>query len=381
MSEYQYYEFQTIDRPLTAEQQAAVRKLSSRVELSATRAAFNYSYGGFRGEPLKVLEQHFDALLYIANWGSKQLAFRLPRGTIAAEQLEPYLLGDEESYVGDLHTTPQHLILNLEIREHEGYGWIEGEGLLDPLIPLREAILRGDLRALYLFWLRCAEERAGWIDEEEEDEQREPLIEPPVPPGLGQLDPALLAFAEFFAINQDLIAAAAEASPDLRETDEPLERWVTLLPEAERSAYLLRVARGESHVGIELLRRLREVGGAGKPITSTAPRRTFAELQAAAQRQEQRRIQREREEAERARLAKLANLAQREAEIWASIPTLLGKRTASGYDEGVALLAELRELAVHQGQLAAFDARLRELTAPYAGSSALQRRLREKQLG
>jgi hypothetical protein len=32
MSEYQYYEFQAIDRPLTAEEQQAVSKLSSRVE-------------------------------------------------------------------------------------------------------------------------------------------------------------------------------------------------------------------------------------------------------------------------------------------------------------------------------------------------------------
>lgn len=325
-----------------------------------------------------MLEQHFDALLYIANWGSKQLAFRFPNGIIAAESLQLYLLGDEESYVGDLHTTSQHLILNLEIREDEGYGWIEGEGLIDPLIPLREAILRGDLRALYLFWLRCAVDQAGWADA---DAAGEPLIEPPVPPGLGQLDPALLAFAEFFAIDQDLIAAAAEASPNLTATDEPLDRWVTLLPETERNAFLLRVARGDSHVGIELLRRLREVGGAGNPTTATAPRRTFAELQLAAQNQEQLRIQREREAAERARLAKLADLASREAQIWARIPGLLAKRTASGYDEGVALLADLRDLAEHQGQRATFDARLREITTPYAGSPALQRRLKEKRLG
>ncbi len=380
MSEYQYYEFQTIDRPLTAEQQAVMRKLSSRVDLSATRVIFNYSYGDFRGEPLKVLEQHFDALLYIANWGSKQVAFRFPRGSIAAALLEPYLLGDEESYVGDFHTTPQHMILNLEIREEGGYGWIEGEGLLDPLIPLREAILRGDLRALYLFWLRCAADQADWVVDEE-DAELEPLIEPPVPPGPGQLDPALRAFAEFFAIDQDLIAAAAEASPNLTATDEPLDRWVTLLPEAERSAYLLRVARGESHIGIELLRRLREIGGAGKPAASTAPRRTFADLQAAAQRQEQLRVQREQEATERARLAKLADLAKREAQIWASIPALLAKRTASGYDESVALLAELRDLAVHQGQRAAFDAKLAQVIEAYVGSPALQRRLKEKRLG
>lgn len=380
MSEYQYYEFQTIDRPLTTAQQAAIRKLSSRVNLSATRAVFNYAYGNFRGEPLDVLAQHFDALLYITNWGTKQLAFRFPKGTIAAEQLEPYLLGDEESYVGNLDATPQHLILNLEIHEEEGYGWIEGEGLLSPLIQLRESILRGDLRALYLFWLRCAQEQAGWIEEDEEEEG-DPLIEPPVPPGLGQFDSALQAFAEFFELDQDLIDAAAEASPSLTATAEPLDRWVTLLPEGERNAFLVRVAGGDAHVGIELLRRLREVGGTGKLTTSTVPRRTFTELQAAAQRQQQLRLQREQAEAERIRLSKLADLAQREPQIWARIAELLAKRSASGYDEGVAMLVELHNLAVHQGQQTVFAARLREVTAPYAESVALQRRLKEKRLG
>lgn len=277
MSEYQYYEFQTIDRPLTAEQQAALRKLSKRVELSATRAAFNYAYGGSIGEPLHVLEQHFDALLYIANWGSKQLAFRLPRGSIESAQLEPYLLGDEESYVGDLQVTRQHLILNLETREEEGFGWIEGEGLLDPLIPLREA-------------------------------------------------------------------------------------------------------RGETHVGIALLRQLRELGGASTTPAAPMAHRSFAEIQAGAEHQRQLRVRREREAAERARLTRLEALAQREPHVWASIPALLAKRTASGYDEGVALLVELRDLAVQREQRAAFDARLAELTAPYAASPALQRRLKEQRL-
>lgn len=377
MSEYQYYEFQTIDRPLTAEQQAEIRKLSSRVALSASRAAFNYSYGDFRGDPLRVLEQHFDALLYIANWGSKQLAFRFPIGALTLEHLQPYLLGDEESYVGDVHMSKQHLVLNFEIREEEGYGWIEGEGLLDPLIPLREAILRGDLRALYLFWLRCAAERAGYADD---DEEAAKLVEPPVPPGLGQLDLALEAFAEFFAIDQDLIAAAAEASPAFKVTREPLERWVTLLPEVERNSFLLRVARGEANVGIALLKRLREVGGVAPTPAAVANRRIFAELETASKRQHQLRAKREREAAERARLAKLEALAKREAQTWATVPTLLAKRTASGYDEGVNLLAELRDLAVHRGQRPAFDTRLAQLLAPYAASPALQRRLKEKQL-
>ncbi len=92
------------------------------------------------------------------------------------------------------------------------------------------------------------------------------------------------------------------------------------------------------------------------------------------------RKERERREAERARLAKLDALAKREEQVWAQVPDLLARRSASGYDEAVAHLAELRDLAVHRGQRAAFDARLRDVLAPYMTSAALQRRLREQKL-
>ncbi|PDW00343.1 hypothetical protein [Candidatus Chloroploca asiatica] len=386
MSEYQYYEFQAVDRPLTAEQKAAMRKLSSRVELSATQAVFNYAYSNFRGEPLKVLEQHFDALLYIANWGSKQLAFRFPKNALDPEQLQPYLLDAEESCSAQVAVTATHVLLNLKLNEEEGYGWIEGEGLLDPLIPLREALLQGDLRALYLYWLRAANERAGWVMEEEEDEEdeddnvAEPLVEPPVPAGLGQLDEALQALVEFFEIDRDLIAAAAEQSPALTANEEPLAAWIPLLPEEERNAFLLRVVQGEAHVGVALCRRLREVGRASSMAVRIGPQRTFAELQAIAEVQRSRRIQREREAAAQARLARLDALAQREDALWEQIAILLAKRTASSYEESVGYLVELRELAIHQQKRAAFDAKLADVIAPYAKSTALQRRLQEKRL-
>lgn len=63
MSEYQYYEFQAIDRPLTPEEQGYVRTLSRRVEPTPVQAIFTYSYGNFRGDPLDLLETHFDAML------------------------------------------------------------------------------------------------------------------------------------------------------------------------------------------------------------------------------------------------------------------------------------------------------------------------------
>lgn len=378
MSEYQYYEFQAIDRPLTTAQQAAMRRLSSRAELSSTRAAFNYSYGSFSAEPLTVLEQHFDALLYIANWGTKQLAFRFPRTAMLTEHLQDYVLGDEECHVIELHTTLQHVVLNLELRDEESYGWLEGAGILDPLIPLREAILRDDLRALYLFWLKAAEAQLALAGAETD---LEPLYEPPVPPGLGQLDRPLQAFVELFEIDQDLITAAAEASPPLQVVTEPLDQWVTLLPIAERNELLVRVARGQAGVGIEVLRRLRQVGrrvGATQP--ARCARRSFCELQAHAKHQKQLRIQHEQEQAARARVTKLEALAQREVQVWASISVLLAQRTASGYDHAISQLADLRDLAVHRGQREAFFTELAKLIEPYAGSAALQHRLKEYRL-
>jgi len=43
MSEYQYYEWQTIDRPLTPEEQAAVNKLSSHIAVTSSTAVVTYS--------------------------------------------------------------------------------------------------------------------------------------------------------------------------------------------------------------------------------------------------------------------------------------------------------------------------------------------------
>ena len=92
------------------------------------------------------------------------------------------------------------------------------------------------------------------------------------------------------------------------------------------------------------------------------------------------RMAREQREAERAWLAKLDALAKREEQVWAAVPALLARRIASGYDEAVAHLADLRDLAVHRQQRAAFDARLSDLLAPYTSSAALLRRRREKKL-
>ena len=67
MSEYQFYEFQILDRRLTDTEMAEVGKLSSRPEITAHSAIFTYNYGDFRGNPHQLMEKYFDAMLYMTN--------------------------------------------------------------------------------------------------------------------------------------------------------------------------------------------------------------------------------------------------------------------------------------------------------------------------
>jgi hypothetical protein len=381
LSEYQYYEFQALDRPLTEQEQAYIHTLSSRVELTPVQAVFVYHYGDFRADPLDVLETCFDALLYVANWGAKRLAFRFPKDIVDHGALTRYCMPEELT----LTTTEQHVLLDINLYEEEGGDWIEAEGLLSALAPLRNDLLRGDLRALYLAWLKVAPHMELWEDDPDiadglsdgEAEAAESPLEPPVPPGLGQLSAPLHAFVEFFEIDQDLIAAAAEASPPLDMADEPVEQWVAMLPEAERTAFLVRVARGEPHVGMQLMRRLRELGrGAGQGgIMAAPPRRTFAALLAKAEERERRRKAEEQRKAERARLQRIEALAQREPAAWSQVTALIEQKRARPYDEAVALLKELRALANHRGQQAQFAARIDEIRSSYANRPAFLDRL------
>ena len=77
MSEYQYYEFLAVDRPLDDRQQAEVRSLSTRASITATRFVNEYHWGNFRGDPRRMMERYYDAHLYRTNWGTHRIMLRL----------------------------------------------------------------------------------------------------------------------------------------------------------------------------------------------------------------------------------------------------------------------------------------------------------------
>lgn len=69
MSEYQFYEFHAIDRPLDRAAREALRSISSRARITATSFANHYKWGDLKGDPRKFMEQWFDFHHYLANWG------------------------------------------------------------------------------------------------------------------------------------------------------------------------------------------------------------------------------------------------------------------------------------------------------------------------
>lgn len=93
MSEYQYYEFQALDRPLTQHEMRELRKCSTRATITATRFVNHYEWGDFKGDPSTWVQKYFDAFLYFANWGTHRLMLRLPSQALDIKTARRYLRG------------------------------------------------------------------------------------------------------------------------------------------------------------------------------------------------------------------------------------------------------------------------------------------------
>jgi hypothetical protein len=367
MSEYQYYEFQAIDRPLTQEERAAICELSSRVKPTATTASFNYSYGNFRGDPKQVLARYFDIMYYITNWGTQQLMFRFPTSLINRETIELYCIDNyiSLSFAGDW------AILDWEFSQEEGFNdWIEGEGILSELIGLRQEILQQDYRGLYLAWLKAIDLSEGYIDIDKTQ------LEPPLPPGLGQLSAAQKAFTEIFELDEHLLNVACASSGKLTTISEQTwQQAISQLSASERQDFLLRLAKGEHNLSAKLKQKLSQLIPTSP--ASNQPRRTIQELLEAAAEEGKKAEKRRQQEAEAKRIEELQTLAKREAQVWQQVESLIQKAQSKSYDEAVKLLVKLRDLAEYQNRLPVFQERLNRIYEQYSNRSGLKRRLQE----
>lgn len=382
MSEFQSYEFLAVDRRLTAEEMAALRRFSTRARITPTSFANTYEWGDLKGDPLRWMEKYFDVFGYWANWGTRRLMVRIPAGDLAPETAEPYLSPQSTG----VHRLGPHAIVEITCSGEERDEYFPSDvragdevgAPLDAIAEAREALAAGDLTLLYLGWLVDAAD--GFLDEDE--------LEPPVPAGLGAKHPWLPALAEFLDVDDDLLAVAAAGAPASADSTPADPRaWVAAVAAEEKDAVLARIAAGDLAAAREwqaLWRRACRTAPAG-----TGPRRTVGELLESA---EQRRAERiaeakraaalkaEREALEKARLreAHIQSLAGREDELWAEVERILTGEKRQ-YDAAMALLTDLRDMDARWPSRR-FAERLAELCVRHARKGALIRRIREAEL-
>lgn len=383
MSEYQYYEFLAVDRPLTEKEMDELRRFSGRAEITPTNFVVSYSYGDFKGDADLWMEKYFDAFLSMACWGTHTFKLRLPARFLDPTTLQAYHSHEDVfSYV----RKGEWLILTFSSEEEGGGDWVEGEGILASLVCLRSDLARGDLRALYLAWLAGAE----YLDADEEDEE-DASREPPVPAGLGELSPALSALAELLRVAPDLITAAAEASPPLRAVEpDPgaIRSWIARLPAEEKDDYLAGLFEGRgASLSLELQHRFRkekadglQTGPRGARMLEALRERARAiqdeRRRAAAAKAAAEKASREREAAA-ARERRLTQLVGNESTAWDEVRRLVESKLPKNYDEAVQLLLDLRTLAERIGTSAGFDSRFRALADEHSRKGTFLERVRK----
>lgn len=241
---------------------------------------------------------------------------------------------------------------------------------MSSLAPVRAELIKGDLRALYLAWLLCAQ-----CEELDED-----TSEPPVPPGLKNPSEALECLIEFLRIDPDLLAVAAEQSGEPTALPAGIEDWIIALPEAEKNALLLTLVKGQDpHLGAGLLQRYRASTGIAAG-TTPIQRRTVGELLMAADRRREAREQAEVRRQAESRANYLDELALRENAVWQRVEDLVALKQAKAYAEAIGLLKDLRELNLREDKVSVFELRCGDLCSRHQKKRGFIDRIKEAHL-
>ncbi len=393
MSEYQRYEFRTVDKPLTPEQMSELRSLSTRAVITRNSFSNTYNYGDFRGNPRKLMETYFDAHVYVSNFGTVTFMLRLPRTVLPDSVLDQYAAPDRlEWRVADENT-----VIEWRLDEEESGEWMDGEGWMDQLLPIRDELARGDYRSLYIGWLssiadESSDEEEDYDDDMDEEENEEAgganRMEPPIPAGLKSLTVSQVALAEFLGVDSDLIAAAAEASSDVPEIGTSVQsvaEWVARLPEREVRAVVVRLLHGDglriqAELQSQYYRARNESTANSLSEAGGSARRSAADILALATRTARERERKDTEERERKRRAHLSGLAARFADLWVTVNTLAEEQKASSYDKVCALLVDMRDAYIQVDRQAEFDAEFERFLGRHSRRTALTRNLKKARL-
>ncbi|HSG45788.1 MAG TPA: hypothetical protein VLA72_21810, partial [Anaerolineales bacterium] len=199
---------------------------------------------------------------------------------------------------------------------------------------MRDDIIQGDYRALYLFWLHIMDVESREYTEEDKVNPDGLFYdpEPPLPVGLKQQSPSLRALIDFFGIDPFLVSAAAERSPGLSPSNQPdFAPLIARLTRQECDEFLLKIVNTEPGAVATLRKKLLSFEQS-KPGARTEPR-TFGELLDAAEKLRQAETCCQAEEKRRKHAAEMQELAKKEAQTWQEVERLIQSGyTAPNYD-------------------------------------------------
>ncbi len=337
MSEYQYYEFLAIDRSLTHQEMDGLRALSSRAHITPVSFSNEYNWGDLKGDPLAWMKRFFDLHLYVANWGSVVFMMRLPMKVFDAKVFHAFTVDG----AFEVEATPTHRVLVWAASDSEDYDRFvhkDREGWMARLAPLREELLRGDLRSLYLGWLAAVSMEL--VDAEE--------VEPMALDGLGTFTAAQQALAEFLEVDIDLLEGVGLGGRDLPPQE--VDDWLAGLPSAEANVLLRQLLSGEGAQAERVLKTRFSAWRRSLQGLPAAPRRSVHILWQEAEKAKALRLRRENEERKQGEISRwkereeyLSALAKNFPRTWKTVQGCSERGSGLGYDEACRHLIDLRE--------------------------------------
>lgn len=371
MSEYQFFEFAALDRPLTTAEMRQLRAASTRADITPAGFVNAYDHGSLKARPLEWMQRYFDAFVHVSGWGARRFALRLPRDCFSAAALKPFLTAP----VLEVCSDKQQWILDWQLDGEEDFERFvddDGRAWMRRLVPLRAELMRGDCRALYLGWLVGI----GALSDD--------TLEPDVPPGLADLTPAQSSFVEFMGLGPDLLAAAAAGSA----AREPpvLEAWLKTWTREEMAAVIEIIALERTDYAAQRVHRRYAAWQHQQRASRNAatPRRRVAQLRSDAESLESARHKREAAERsataaarQRAREAKLRQMMQETDIEWAALNVLVGIGTAAAYERATQAIKNFGDAYALLSRRDEFDLLLSRFLHRHSKRAALFRRLTE----
>lgn len=375
MGEFQYYEFYSIDKELTRKERKEVDGLSSRFSPTSRRAVFSYSYSSFRHKEETVLLKYFDYFFYISNWGTKRIMYKFPKDLVDYDEIKKYV-HSYDTFVNNelsIYKKEDFVIINIEISEEEGGGWLdedEGSYWSMELMGLRQDIMNGDYRSLFIVWLHLK----SMEYEAEEMSLDEGIPKQLIPANLGQLNAGLNRLIELYKIDKDWVSGAAKYSKQSEAEKEDYSKAVTALPIEKKNEYLIRILDGEPNLNLKLKKEIENIGNGNKKRQEIGEI-SFSELLSLVHEAENKREILEKAEAEAERLSTLREIEMNKEIILKEINYHIKRGSGKSYDEALARILKLRDLAKHKGEELDFGKWINQLKKEVKNKPAMLRRM------